>query len=403
MDTNRIQRAAEIVRGIAAQGYQVVTVVSAMGHTTDHLLGLAQALKPTPDAREIDALLSTGEQISASLMTIAIQAMGLRAKSFTGAAAGITTNSNFGAAGIEHIEAITLQKHLNQGFIPVVAGFQGIDRNGDITTLGRAGSDATAIALAAALKAERCDIYTDVEGVYSVDPRMFKQAYKLDSISYKDMFAMAKCGAKVLQPCSVEIAMMSKIPVRVRSTFNPDDEGTLVTEEAEQVNSFTGIAVDKTKCCLKIVLNQPATSERSIQRAFRHERHTLKNSICGILSKAGIEIEFGRSIHHSACEVSFSLSQSDLEQALKLIHNAKKTSEYKAVMVETNLVKLSIIGAQLSSSYEVGIMLSLTKAGIPISLVSTHNTLLSVMIPAEAAEQAVALTHENYCPLQLAC
>jgi aspartate kinase len=429
MDTNRIQQAAEIVEHVAAEGYDIVVVVSAMGHTTDHLLGLAKTFEDMPDSRELDALLSTGELISASLMTVALQARGFSAKSFSGAAAGIVTDSKFGNAGIERIDTTKLQYHLDKGTIPVVAGFQGMDQNGDVTTLGRGGSDATAIALAGALKAERCDIYTDVEGIYSVDPRLFTQAYKLDAISFNDMLAMAKCGAKVLQAGSVQIAMKHHVPVRVRSTFAPNDEGTLVTEEAKQVNSFTGIAVDKTKCCLKIVLNHLETSDKTAQRVFRHNRHALKTRVQRVLFDAGIDFEFGRSMHDSAYEVALCISQDDAVQAQKLIKDtlnatsctsgcsrthgsddahAHSTSsnrhpECKTIIVENDLAKLSVIGAQLTSSYEVAVMQTLTKAGIPISLIATHENQLSVMIPIEMIEDAVALTHENYCPLKIAC
>lgn len=425
MDTNRIQQAAQIVERVASEGYEVVVVVSAMGHTTDYLLDLAKALEKAPNARELDALLSTGEQISASLMTVALQSRGFSARSFTGAAAGIVTDSDYGAAVIEHIDVTKLQNCLHTGTIPVVAGFQGIDQNGEVTTLGRGGSDATAIALAGALKAERCDIYTDVEGIYSVDPGLFPQAYKLDAIGFDDMLAMAKNGAKVLQARSVEIAIKNQVQIRVRSTFSPEDEGTLVTETAHQVNAFTGIAVDKTKCCLKIVLNHIETCERKIQRSFRHNRHALKNRVEQALIAAGIDFEFGRSLHDCAYEIALCISEDELVRVKKLVVDAVNEStdtlhscvnsaqlaktrfvaaalECKSIKVERSLAKLSVIGTQLSSSYEVAIMQSLTKAGIPISMLFTHDRQLSVMIAADKVEQAVALTHQNYCPVRIA-
>lgn len=425
MDTNRIEQAAQIVERVASQGYEIVVVVSAMGYTTDYLLDLAKTLEKTPNARELDALLSTGELISASLMTLALQSRGFSARSFTGAAAGIVTNSDYGAAAIEHIDITKLQNCLHTGTIPVVAGFQGIDHHGEVTTLGRGGSDATAIALASALRAERCDIYTDVEGIYSVDPRLFSQSYKLEAVSFDDMLAMAKSGAKVLQARSVEIAMKNHVQIRVRSTFTPEDEGTLVTESANQVNDFTGIAIDRTKCCLKIVLNHIETCERKVQRSFRHNRHALKNRVERALTDAGIDFEFGRSLHDCAYEIALCISQDELVRVQKLVVDALNesadtlyscvnaaqlaktrlvaaTPEFKSIKVERNLAKLSVIGTQLSSSYEVAIIQTLTKAGIPISMLFTRARQLSVMIAADQVENAVALTHQNYCPLTIA-
>jgi aspartate kinase len=313
---------------------------------------------------------------------------------------------------------------MHLGTIPVVAGFQGIDENGDVTTLGRGGSDATAIALAAAIDAERCDIYTDVDGIYSVDPRLSSYAYKLESISFKDMLLMAKCGAKVLQARSVETAMKNKVQVRVRSTFAPNDTGTLVTGEAAQLNSFTGLAVDKSRCYLRISLDHLETCERSALRAYRHSRHSLKTRLERILSAAGVEFEFGRSIHDCAYEIGICVAETDLECALRLVretvdgipaevqHNSKFCCsshnngevglKCKCVTVEKQLVKLSIVGTQLSSSYELNIMQILTKAGIPISMIHSRERLLSVMIPAQSLEKAIALTHQNYCPLKIA-
>lgn len=424
MDTGRIQKAAEIVENVAADGYEILVVVSAMGHTTDQLLSMARDIEKNPNARELDALLSTGELVSAALMTVALQARGFSARSFTGAQAGLQTDSSFGSAAIERVDTARLLKYMHLGTIPVVAGFQGIDENGDVTTLGRGGSDATAIALAAAIDAERCDIYTDVDGVYSVDPRLSSYAYKLESISYKDMLLMARCGAKVLQARSVETAMKNKVQVRVRSTFAPTDAGTLVTAEAAQLNSFTGLAVDKSRCYLKISLDHLETCERSALRAYRHSRHSLKIRLERILHAAAIDFEFGRSIHDCAYEIGICVAETDLECALRLVRetvdgipaelhhssnfccsshsNGQMGLKCKCVTVEKQLTKLSIVGTQLSSSYELQVMQMLTKAGIPISMIYSQDRLLSIMIPAQSLERAIALTHQNYCPLKIA-
>ncbi len=244
MDCQRIKHVANIIKQTKEQGYQVVTVVSAMGHTTDHLLNLANNLNSHADTRELDLLVSTGEIVSATLTTLALQQCGLKARTFTGAAAGILTDTQFGDARIEYLFPQALEKSVVSGEVAVVAGFQGVSNSGETTTLGRGGSDITAIALAAALEAEVCEIYTDVNGVYDCDPNRFSSAQKFDFISYEQMIELAKNGAQVLNTHSVEIAQEKNVAVRVRSTFEPDNTGTLVVaSSAIPVQQKTGSLV----------------------------------------------------------------------------------------------------------------------------------------------------------------
>lgn len=231
-DLEHIRQAAQIVVNNANQGHELVTVVSAMGNTTDKLISLAENISSTPAARELDILLNTGEQQAVALMTMAIQELGCPARGFTGGQAGIITENKFGSAKIEEMRTAQLEASMNRGEIPVVAGFQGMTVNQDLTTLGRGGSDTTAVAIANAIGAQRCDIYTDVEGIYTTDPHLVSTASRLSSISYEEMHEMACTGAKVMNDRAVAMAKEAQLPVRVRSSFKPDDPGTLITDQA---------------------------------------------------------------------------------------------------------------------------------------------------------------------------
>jgi len=228
MSTDRIKSAARIVASTFAAGTQVIVVVSAMGHETDRLLDQADSLSVQPSKRELDALMTTGEQVAAALMAIALQDLGCQARSFSGGAAGIITKATHGNAKIERIDTIPLRHCISDGCIPVVTGFQGITSKGEVTTLGRGGSDITAIALAAALNADRCDIYSDVDAVYNADPHVVPDAVRFETLSYVEMLDLSRKGAQVLNLRSVEIAKDKNVDVRVRSTFKPDDPGTFI-------------------------------------------------------------------------------------------------------------------------------------------------------------------------------
>ena len=408
MDTNKIKSAAEIVMSESSKGNRVVVVVSAMGHTTDHLIGMAETLQSNPDSRELDVLMITGEQISSALMAMAIQALGGKAKSFSGSDAGIVTDSQFGSAQIKKIDSQALTKCLEEGCIPVVAGFQGKDAYGQWTTLGRGGSDTTAIAIAGALNAEWCDIYSDVNGIYSADPNSFSHAYKLDAISYIEMLELARNGAQVLNARSVEIAMKNHVPVRVRSTFQPSNLGTVVTERAKQVNWFTGLAVAKKQACIKIEMVSPSLDsidDPEAQRQFRHERFKAKVLFQRCLRNAKLDFEIGRSLKNSSHELSICVDESIVQRVIEVLADAFDDAcgclSFKDIKVETELVKVSIVANELSSAEEVDAILSLTKSGISIRMVIAENHRLSFVIPSSLQKQAVEHLHANLCELQL--
>jgi aspartate kinase len=395
MDTERISKVAKIVMDVASQGFEVVVVVSAMGHTTDHLIDLAEHLQTKPDAREMDVLMTTGEQVSAALMAIAIQAAGGKAKSFTGARAGIFTEKSFGSARIRSVNPLELESCLSQGTIPVVAGFQGITEDGELTTLGRGGSDTTAIALAARLNAERCDIYSDVNGVYSADPRLLDIAYRLDAISYAEMLELALNGTQVLNARSVEIAMHEHVPVRVRSTFEPENEGTLVTNSASQINPFTGISCETQKYCIKMTLPAPDHFDKNSLRAFRHKRFFWKKRIQRLLAEAGVNIEIGNSLKNFPNELAFAINKADIEVVRSLL-------KVEEIEVAPSIAKLSIVSCTMTSASEVEAITSLTKAGISILLETRGHFRVSLFVPEEKRLEAIRILHANFCALVLA-
>jgi aspartate kinase len=399
MDTRRIQKAAEIVMSNKASGVDVIVVVSAMGHTTDHLLELAKDLTASADLREIDTLISTGEQISASLMAIALRSLGGVARSFTGQSAGITTDNNFGNAKIKTIRKELLESTLKEQIIPVVAGFQGITENNEVTTLGRGGSDTTAIALATVLQADCCDIYSDVRGVYSADPNVLDRAYMLDAVSYAEMLELAKNGAQVLNERSVQIAMDHNVKVRVRSTFSPSDTGTLVTNHALQINAFTSIATTTKKNCIKVQLSAANCKHLRNKRALRHERTEWKRILLGMLFNAGVSVEPGSSLKNCPHEFSFSLAQTDSQKAIVVLKQAMPSITNELIVVEESLAKISVVGGRLDSAFEVESILGLTKAGVPISIVTRAKNRLSIFIPEEYKHQALEILHANCCSL----
>jgi aspartate kinase len=399
MDTRRIQKAAEIVMSNKASGVDVIVVVSAMGHTTDHLLELSHDLTASPDLREIDALISTGEQVSASLMAIALRSLGGAARSFTGQSAGITTDNHFGNAKIKTIRKEALETALREQVIPVVAGFQGITDHNEVTTLGRGGSDTTAIALATVLHADCCDIYSDVRGIYSADPNILDRAYMLDAISYAEMLELAKNGAQVLNDRSVQIAMEHQVKVRVRSTFLPNDTGTLVTNHASQINAFTSIATSTKKNCIKVQLSAANCKHLQNKRALRHERTEWKRILLRLLFDAGISVEPGSSLKNCPNEFSFSLAQNDTQKAISVLKQAMPSMTNELIVVEEDLAKISVVGGRLDSAFEVEAILGLTKAGVPISIVTRAKNRLSIFVPEQYKHQALGILHANCCVL----
>jgi aspartate kinase len=404
MDTERIKRVADIVADVYSQGYEVLVVVSAMGHTTDHLLDLAGALAPCPESREVDMLLSTGEQAAAALVAIALQERGIKAQSFTGALAGIVTDRRHGQAKIKHVHCQALENCLDSDIVPVVAGFQGVSDNGQVTTLGRGGSDTTAIALAASLHAERCDIYSDVDGVYSADPRLLPSSYKLSTIAYKEMLELARNGAQILNARSVEIAMRRNVAVRVRSTFKPEDEGTLVLAETRKAGKFTGIACSLTQDYVRIVFNVPGINKTSNVREMRVKRLVWKKTILSLLSEAGIHVEVGSPLKANAGELYFCVEKCDLEAALEIFNKASHEGRetIKEINVHSDLAKVSIVASEVCSYMEVDAIVALTKAGIHISLITSAELRLSLFVAKEKRDLAVSILHSKFAGVQVA-
>ncbi|MBP0723963.1 aspartate kinase [Bacillus sp. RG28] len=383
----RIQHVANTVIRAYEEGMSIVTVVSAMGHHTDELVDLAKQINPDANKREMDMLLSTGEQVSISLLAMAIQAKGYKAISLTGWQAGVQTESIHSNARINHIDTTRIQQFLNEDYIVIVAGFQGISSENEITTLGRGGSDTTAVALAAALKAERCDIYTDVTGVYTTDPRMVKAASKLSYVSYDEMLELAALGAGVLHPRAVEFAKNYQIKLQVRSS-QIDEIGTFIGEdiEMEQQTVVRGIAFesDITRMTLNGLFN----------------RVDLLPSIFTLLAREGIDVDI---IIHSVTSdnlvnLSFSINSVSMIHAIKLLEDNKEQLGYVSIDVEGELAKVSIVGSGMVSNPGVAAKMFqyLGEQGITIKMVSTSEIKVSTVISKTDLEKAVHALHSSF-------
>lgn len=352
------------------QGHQCVVVVSAMGDTTDELIDLSAQITQKPSAREMDMLLTTGEQMSVALLSMAIHELGHSAISYTGWQIGMLTDEMHGKARIKDIKPRRIHDALEAGNIVVVAGFQGTSDEGEITTLGRGGSDTTAVALAAAIKADMCEIYTDVDGVYSTDPRVVKRARKLNEISYDEMLELANLGAAVLHPRAVEYAKHYNVKLVVRSSFT-HSEGTIVKEEAvmEQGIVVRGIAYDKD------------VARISIMRAA--DRPGVLSAVFTALADAGINVDVivqsGVAEDDAAADFSFTVSQGDLEQALEVVNSKKEDIGFKEVQHEVGLVKVSVVGAGMVSNPGVAAKIFdvIYKQGVSIKMVSTSEIKVS--------------------------
>jgi len=383
----RILAVAKRIVATKEAGNSVVVVVSAMGKTTDELINLAHQVAPEPDERELDLLMSTGETVSATLMAIALRGMGHEAISLTAGQAGIHTNSLHGRARIESVDTDRLWKELNAGKIVIVTGFQGITDQFDITTLGRGGSDTTAVALAVALKADRCDIYTDVEGVYTADPRIVPDARKLDEISYEEMLEMAQLGSKVMHPRSVELGEAYGIPIMVRSSFN-EETGTLIHEvgEMETRNRVRGIAHD---------LNVGKISVVGVP-----DRPGLAASIFEPLAQAGISVDVivqNVSVE-GATDISFTVGRTDLAKALRIVEPVAQEIGAKQVTSSDNLGKVSVVGAGIQSAPGIASAMfrALYEAGINIEMITTSEIRITCIIDREKVQDAVRILHGTF-------
>ncbi|BCU07111.1 aspartate kinase [Allochromatium tepidum] len=384
----RIQAVAERVRRWRDQGDQVVVVVSAMSGETDRLIKLAKQLQERPEPRELDVLLSTGEQVTIALLSMALAAQGCPARSYTGAQVHILTDSAHNKARIRDIDAARVRADLEAGRVVVIAGFQGIDEQGDITTLGRGGSDTSAVAIAAALKADECQIYTDVDGVYTTDPRVEPKARKLDRITFEEMLEMASLGSKVLQIRSVEFAGKYRVPLRVLSSFE-EGEGTLISFEDNDVEDakISGIAFSRDEAKLTVlgVPDQPGVAHR----------------ILGPIAEANIEVDMivqNVGADEATTDFTFTVHRNDYASALDILKRTADELGARQVTGDATIVKISLVGVGMRSHAGIAsrMFASLAKEGINIRMISTSEIKISVVVDEKYLELGVRTLHEAF-------
>jgi aspartate kinase len=385
-----LERIANVARKVAAckdQGNDVVVVVSAMAGETDRLINLAQKIAPAPNERELDALLATGEQVTVALLAITLESMGCRAKSYLGWQIPLVTDSAFGGARITDIQRDAMTKDLADGRVVVVAGFQGVDEDGSITTLGRGGSDTSAVAVAAALRAERCEIFTDVDGVYTTDPNITSKARKIKKVAYEEMLEMASLGAKVLYIRAVEFAMRHRVPLVVRSSFN-ENEGTLVTEEQSDMEKE---AVSAVTCSAK---------EAKITISGVDDRPGIASQVFSTLAEANINVDviLQNSSAEGKTDISFTVPEACLDKAFVICREIKNTLGAREVTGSNDIAKVSIIGLGMRSHAGVAAKMFTTLAneGINIEMISTSEIKISCVIQKKYAELAVRALHEAF-------
>jgi aspartate kinase len=386
-DAQKIRGVARRVVETATAGHGVVVVVSAMGKTTDGLLRLAHEVTPTPPEREVDMLLATGEQVSIALLAMAIDALGHKARSFTGEQAGIRTDAAHTRARIVGIDGDKVRRALDDGYITIVAGFQGVTEEDDITTLGRGGSDLTAVALAATLHADVCEIYTDVDGVYTADPNIVREARKLDRISYDEMLEMASLGTKVLQSRSVEFAKKYGVPVHVRSTFKADP-GTLVTKEDRHMEAVvvTGIAHDR---------GQAKVTIRGVP-----DRPGIAAQVFGTVSDHGIVVDMivQNVSRDGLSDISFTVPRPDRPTVVTTLEEVAKKIGAESVTFDDRIAKVSIVGVGMRSHSGVAARMfrALSREGVNIHMISTSEIAVSCVIEDKYTELAVRALHETF-------
>ena len=389
-DIDRIRNVANRIAEYRRRGDQVVVVVSAMKGVTDNLIGMAKSFMPVPSEREMDVLLSTGEQTTIALLAIALQSMDIPAASLTGAQAGIVTDGVHSKAKILNITPEKIHELLNSGNVTIVAGFQGQTSKGHITTLGRGGSDLTAIALAAALEADLCQIFTDVDGVYTCDPRVVQSAKKLEDISYDEMLELASLGAKVMQSRSVEFAKKFGVVFEVRSSLN-DNPGTIVKEETKSMEDVVirGVSLDKNQAKITLVgvPDKPGVASLIFQR----------------LATSAINVDMiVQNISHGtetpATDLSFTIDKPDVAKALGVIDTMHKEVSFGKVLTDENIGKLSIVGVGMRSHSGVAAKMFevLANAGVNIQMISTSEIKISVVIDLDQAEGATNEVHNSF-------
>ncbi len=387
----RIENVAEKVIGWRERGHHVVVVVSAMSGETDRLLGLAKSMTPRPNPRELDVLLATGEQVTIALLCIALEKRGCPARSYTGGQVRILTDNAFNKARIQDIEASAMRADLDAGRVVVVAGFQGVDEDGNITTLGRGGSDTTGVALAAALKADECQIYTDVDGVYTTDPRVVPDARRLNRITFEEMLEMASLGSKVLQIRSVEFAGKHNVPLRVLSTFQ-EGPGTLITfEEAFEAEQMEKVRISG------IAFNR---DEAKLTMSGVPDRPGIAFSILGPVSDANIEVDMiiqniGRD---GTTDFTFTVHRNDYDRTLEILKQHAVQLGAREVSGDTKIAKLSLVGIGMRSHAGVASRMfeALAKEGINIRMISTSEIKISVVVDEKYLELGVRALHEAF-------
>jgi len=384
---DRIHQVADRVEQTARAGHQVVVVLSAMSGETDRLMRLAHEVTSQPDDRELDVLLSSGERVTIALLAMELRGRGINARSFTGRQVGIVTNSSHTRARIAKIMASPVHQALAEGVIPVVAGFQGVNERSEVTTLGRGGSDLTAVALAASLKADRCMIFTDVDGVYTADPNIVPSARKIHKLSYEEMLELASLGAKVLQARSVEFAAKYGVPVEVRSSFE-EGEGTLVTHE-------------------------DADMERAVVSGVTGDRNQAKITVVGVPDRPGIAADLFSAVAGSSISVdmiiqnvsqgalaniSFTVPRSDLPRAMPLVEKAKAQLGAQAIEVTKEIAKVSIVGVGMRSHSGVASRMfqTLSREGINIMMISTSEIKISCVLDEKDLDSAMRALHQEF-------
>jgi aspartate kinase len=380
----RIHRVADRVADAKKAGHDLVVVLSAMSGETDRLLRLAHEVTASPDERELDMLLSTGERVTIALLAMDLRGRGINAQSFTGRQVGIITDSSHTKARIARVTAERIREALAEGIIPVVAGFQGINERNDVTTLGRGGSDLTAVALAAALKADRCVIYTDVDGVYTADPNIVPSARRLDRVSYEEMLELASLGAKVLQSRSVEFAAKHGVPLEVKSSFK-EGQGTLVVTEDTDMErvAVSGVSGDRNQAKITIigVPDRPGVAARIFGPVA--EANIIVDMIIQNVSQA------------SLTDISFTVPRADLGKAVGLMQRIAKEIEAKSVAVTEAIAKVSLVGVGMRSHSGVAARMFevLSKEGINIMMISTSEIKISCVIEEKYLELAMRTLH----------
>ena len=385
----RIKNVARRIARWKARGHQLVVVVSAMAGETNRLIALAKEFQAHPDPRELDVMVSTGEQVTIALLSMALMDMGLKARSYTGSQVKILTDSAYTKARIVSIDEALMRRDLADGCVVVVAGFQGVDANGNITTLGRGGSDTTGVALAAALKADECQIYTDVDGVYTTDPRIVPEARRLKSITFEEMLEMASLGSRVLQIRAVELAGKYRIKLRVLSSFEDEGEGTLITFEEDQKMeqaSISGIAFNRDEAKITI-LGVP-------------DRPGIAYQILGPVGDANIDVDMivQNVSHDGMTDFSFTVHRNDFQKTLKILEPVVKHIKARGVESGDRIAKVSVVGVGMRSHAGIAsaAFRTLAEEGINIEMISTSEIKISIVINEKQMELAVRALHKAF-------